>query len=419
MHRFQLPARALRALAPVVFLSAPLAADGHVRVVDDDPGPGVDHLTIQGAIDGAGQGETILVKSGIYEGFSLGAKDVVITADLGATVQVVTLSHIQDLAPDQAVVLRGLNMSVQAFSEALRIANCEGPVWVEDSVLFGPVSPLKFGSMDAVTVSNSDHVSFHRSHLQGANASSLGAAAGVGLRVSSGSSVYAFDSTIQGGNGVVRGGGIPAWAGDGAILSLSTLYGSGSVFRGGAGADGGTLFFCSDGGDGGTGLVLTDAGSSAQLLDCQTLGGAGGPTAPPCNPGQPGPATEGLGPILVQADPARSIEAPNPVRGGTQLDLTVTGESGDLAFVWVSPTADPVFIDAAGPFLGGPFLPSIFTSLVTVQGPLGASPLQVTFPLLDPACAGFNLFAQAAFLTPGTEIVFSSGQAITVLNSAF
>ena len=133
---------------------------GRVLVVDDDGGAGVDHTSLQAAIDAAGATDTILVKSGSYGAIAIDGKTVTMVAD-GEPVTSSGASTISNLAAGQKVVLRGVSFS-NTFGTALTLDANVGPVWLESiSVysegipLFQPADGMVIGSSAAVVIADS------------------------------------------------------------------------------------------------------------------------------------------------------------------------------------------------------------------------------------------------------------------------
>jgi hypothetical protein len=139
--------RLLAALAvPAVlqaFFAPAAAAQGAVLVVDDDGGPGVDFTSLAEAVVAAQDGDTVLVREGVYEtgsgeACSVVGKSLVVTAEAGAEVLVKpgTLGsplHVSGLAAHQETLLRGLifelgdgvfNASIFSNAGSVRLEQC-------------------------------------------------------------------------------------------------------------------------------------------------------------------------------------------------------------------------------------------------------------------------------------------------------
>src|SRR5262245_20758215 len=85
----------------------PAVAQGKLWIVDDGGGAGVDFTALQPAIDAAAGGDTILVHAGTYAASVIDGKALVVAEQPGEYAKVAGL-RVQNLQPDQRVVLRGL-----------------------------------------------------------------------------------------------------------------------------------------------------------------------------------------------------------------------------------------------------------------------------------------------------------------------
>src|SRR5262245_36482105 len=87
--------RALRPLLVPVLVAlagSEVRAQGHVLVVDAAHGPGSDYADLSDAVNAAADGDVLLVRSGNYQDpILLNAKGLTVVADVGATVQVITV----------------------------------------------------------------------------------------------------------------------------------------------------------------------------------------------------------------------------------------------------------------------------------------------------------------------------------------
>jgi pectin methylesterase-like acyl-CoA thioesterase len=91
-------------------LASAARAQGVLWVVDDSGGPGVDYTSLQAAIDGSANGDTILVRAGYYGSAVIDGKALIVTSEnAGAPAAVQTSSlTVRSLGAAQGVVLRGL-----------------------------------------------------------------------------------------------------------------------------------------------------------------------------------------------------------------------------------------------------------------------------------------------------------------------
>ena len=173
--------------------------------------------------------------------------------------------------------------------------------------------------------------------------------------------------------------------------------------------------------------MLSGPGADALLLDTLTLGGGAGMAfGDPCVDGSPGPdVVAPQGSVTLQPFDSRSTSADGPVRGGEVLTLTFEGGQGDLVLLAVAPAPAPLFVapTAVAPFplLGGSFLPDAGAAVVVVAGVIGSGPLQLAGPVGVPAAEAVTHHVQSIVVSPSAlgEIVFSSAQAVTVLDPVF
>lgn len=417
MYPLLIPIRRLRDAASLALL---LAAPGFaldVLVVDDSGGQGVDHTQIFSAVAAASPGDTILVRTGFYVAFTIDGKSLTVTADDGAFVGIQGTVRVENLGALDSVLLRGLQAQQITTSEALSIHDCVGPVWVEDSRFFGPSLPTASGNSNAAHVTSSRSVSFQRCELGGARAIADSIEAGSGI-LAADSRIFLFDSNLTGGTGAVSIDNVPFAAGSGATVEGGSFYASGCTIQGGDGGAGFALI-CVDAGDGADGLVLRGTAPFAQLLDTTVAGGAAGTPFPPCAEGAAGnPQDIQSGSVLEQPQGARSTQGSGVVQAGGTLTLSFDGEAGDIVLLLVSGSQRPVFFPSFQfnrfLVLGGPRLPAQSSLDTFFVGRLGANALQASFPVPN-APAGTTFFTQAMVYSATREIVFSSGQAITIL----
>ena len=405
-------------LALAFLLPGTLSAQFHV--VDAASGPGSQYTQIHQAVAAAGPGDTILVRTGGYESFTVQGMGLVITTDLGAFVEVPRF-YVKDVPAAQTVTIHGVDTNSFNDGPGLTVSDCDGPVWIEDCKLRGPLQVITSSSQGAgARVESSAVVSFHRCTLDASFAYSTHAGSGL---LANDSLVALFDCDLTGGQGNPTADGYGVYlAGPGADVDGGLLFASGTSFTGGNGGSGTGVFTCVDAGDGAAGLVL-DGGVETHLLDVTTTGGAGGLVVPPCGGGAPGPGQLVLsGTVLEQTFPARSLAAPNPVRAGETLTVSIDGVPGDLVFLWVSGSQAPLYVAPVShptwPIAGGLFLPDATASVVFAVGALPAGGAQLPFLVPSPpGVAAVHLYVQALMVSgPAADgFVVSSAQMITVL----
>ena len=367
----------------------------------------------------AAPGDTVLVRTGGYASFSVNGKGLVVTADAGAFVEVPRF-FVRDVPFGQSVRVHGISTFSQNDGPGLSIEDCDGPVWIEDCDISGPLQ-AQTSAVQGVDVINAWAATFHRCSMSGSFALDL--PGGSGLR-SVNSVVAVFDSVVTGGQGGNTPGGATLPAGAGAEFTGGMLYAAGTSFTGGHGGSGSTPLGCVDAGDGAPGLML-DGGASAHVTDSPMVGGAGGTGLPSCADGAAGPGQLLVdGTMLEQAFPARVLQAVNPVRPGENLVIEMEGVTGDAVFLWISVIQSPTYFaptNDALPILGGFFVPDLATSLILSAGTMTAGGLQLQFPAPNPSSAVVEVQVQALIVTGDspTGLVVSSGQGITALGAGF
>lgn len=384
-------------------------------VVDDGGGPGVQFTDLQAAVNGAPNGGLILVKGGSYASFVVSGKSLVITAEANQTVTVSGSVTISNLSAAQSFAMSGIDVVSPSSSgfNALQVTDCIGPVLIERGEFTGAGIPL-FLEGAGGRFTNSSHVTCVDCEFR--IVSSDGPSPG--LVVSESTASLYFCSAI-GGTGVLTSQG-----GTGCRLLGGFLFAAGSTLRGGTGSIGNLsqpFGICSDGGKGGTGLVLSSAFSgaipTARLLDTSLVGGAGGaPGGPACNPGPPGdPSLVEAGTIGTFAPKARRYDIPSPVREGTNGTITLSGDPGELVWLFFSAVQSPAFSS----LWKGTLLPGV-PQLVIFVGALPASGT-VTFNVVvpvDPSTVCVSLIEQALYHQPSTGFVASNPRLGVVLDAS-
>lgn len=414
-----------------------------VHTVDDDAP--ADFATIQAAVDAAQSGDIVLVRAGVYDGFSLLAKGVAVIADSDADVQVRTPVGIANLPADEVALLRGLRCAV-FVGRALAAVDCDGSIWIEDcewnagfSLFFDKSSPdvMPHGASFERCVD----VTLQRSQFHGGPGGNVGT---FGQPYPGGSGLYLQQSTaVVSGSETSGGGGADAphdesyqggGGGDGIQASESVLFVGGLISSGGTGGLGDAKYdfwsdtwTCGRGGDGGSGirLIWTDpfAPSFLMLRDQVYSGGLPGfgICAPAGSPGQAlvlqAPSSPGHT-VVTTSGSERGFWASSPVRMGTNARLYFQGVQGDFAFAIVS--ANRTFLP-----LPDQALPLLAADLGTIVplAPLGGNGLSITqipVPLFAPGLDGFLVTLQAGTVESGTgQFQLAPASALSVLNPAF
>jgi len=405
----------LRALL-VLALSAPLAAQATWTVDDDGP---ADFTTLQLAVDFAADGDTILVRSGFYSLTVIDGEGLVIQGEGSVVLQNFLAQsptlEIRNLAAGQAVHLRGLELDAFAGAEVttLVVANCAGPVLLEDCLVNGVGTP--------VSVQNCASATFSRCKLEAPPTFAsfspfffFGFAPYVGLGAT-GSNVFLYDCLVQGSSGAAAYTLFleiaPAPSAAAVALTTSTLFAVGSTLSGGSGG-GDPLGLCWPGADGSPGLSVA-SGSVAHLQDCTVLGGAGG--AGGC--GHPdGSDAQDIdvvsGEVHHLSGAARAFHGTSPIVEGTATNVHLEGEPGDAALLHVQLAAAPaLFFPQYGAALHLPFGFAVVP--LGVLPPSGVLDLPFPVPALPPGLESFRAVGQVLFV--GASGGFFEGGPSTLL----
>jgi len=424
-------------LLSLALLAAPALAQGQVLVVDDTPGPGVDHDQIHAAIAAASDGDTLLVKGGTYASFILHNRALKIVAELGASVKVTGGFSVRGLSADQAVMIRGLEV-IDPVEAGLELKNNLGPVWIESCVLRGgygdntyAAGTFQADSHPGAVVAGSGAVVFARCDLLGGDGLHLWdedyefapGSGGDGLRIDGGA-VSVFEGDLVGGHGgsvldtTADTGG---WGGNGVRVEAGSVLVSGSSLRGGSGgfADS-DLFFCGDGGDGGDGIHLSHTpGSAARSQDCSFApGSAGGPGGPGCSSGAPGEAVDvNAGDALALAGSAHTLSISSPVREGGIANLRFGGEPGELVLAVVGAGQTHLPLD---PFAGSLVVgaPQLLISMGVVP-PSGSLVVPVSIgAAANPAVLARHLFVQGVYIDAAPAVWLGHASTLSVLDAS-
>lgn len=293
------------------------------------------HPGLRDAIQLALDGDTILVRTGVYQGFDLMDRGIDIVAAEGAVVRVAWPSSIRDLGAGKEVVVSGLRFEGDGdYSAALEIDSCAGSVRLVDCILRGD----DFAVSPGCIVAGCSDVAFFNPDIEGGRGGAnlfCGNPASPGLELV-GSVVDVYGGTLRGGRSFTQGG-MQDFGGDGGdgcrVSGGGELRAFSSSFvgrHGGSGDTGTTGCPC---GLGGVGLRVTDPGSFAELLSGSTVGGWGGfyyggtdcPSSPPR-----------IGAITDIQGPARWIRVDRVARGGSLLQGELRGEAGEAVVLVLS-----------------------------------------------------------------------------------
>jgi hypothetical protein len=393
----------------LLMLAAPSAAAGDVLVVDDDGGPGVDFTEIKWAVAAAGEGDTILVKDGDYDAFTIDGKSLVITAEVGAAVKAVDItgSHVKNLGAAQFVSLAGM-----VIRGGLFIDEAAGPVWLDRCEISGGDN---FG---AVNATNSSNVTLIECDVQGLDGYDFSFKPWGGDAIWSVNSVlHVFDSTLQGGRAICSPSDVCSGTpgGTGLLLSGGRAFVEGSTLQGGGGDPGdmGPFGICT-GNPSGDGAYLGGDSPTLFVFDSQLAGGSSGSGCAGLK-GQPFDVQAGA--LTMLPGTSRDFSITSPVREETFTTLQFGGQPGDTAWIFLGTTPTNAMI----PNLSGPILISSPYLLLSI-GPMergGSLSLPAFIRPIPPALESVQLLLQAAFVDGGGAAFLSDPATLTILDEQF
>lgn len=400
------------------------AADVHV--VDSLGGAGSEYVTLPSAIDAAGPGDIVLLRTGTYfTGGTISGKSLSIVAEKGASVVVHGIT-VERLAPDQTVTVRGCTLSLGANESALVIRDNAGVVWVEDCragyglVAFGTPGVIQ----PAIFVENSMRVVFRELDVKGTTTSGAfyNGNGGVAARLRA-STVHAFASRFEGapGSSTTGGAALVGAGGDGVSIEGGSTFFAGCEFVGGKGGNGvftGGPVPCKPGQVGGDGLDATNL-AIVRALDVSAQPGLGGAPAPSggCGGDASGLALR-LAPgttYLPMAGQANEFSISSPEREATSHTLHAQGEPGASIVVLVSaaPAVLPAYAAAGALLVAPPIVAISFGALP----PGGTLDVAIPAGTLPPAIDGITVYAQPLFFESGGARL-APGSAVVLLDAA-
>lgn len=397
----------LSVLATALFASSSEA--GNTLIVDDDGGPGV-YTDIQKAIDVSQNFSVILVKDGVYGGFTLDGEYRYIVAEAGADVDCVGTVEIKNIHSAHTSI-QGLDIIPPQIGPALKISNSTGGIFLDRCTMVGHGLPL-FISGEAAVVENCDSVTFSSCRMDVKD----GTGPYRGLYQND-SNVSLYDCDVTGGNGTLNFPG-----GDGCLMVGGSLFASGSTIRGGVGSDGtvtSPFGICTDGQKGGSGIVLSALTAPTEPLvrfvDTDFLGGAGGaPGGPGCSNGPIGSGIDAtVGAMYELPGVARHFNISSPVREGDQGDFTIFGQPGDYIWFVASFAQGQEYL----PALNGTLLPTADQTFI----PLGTLPAsgvlhaQLTVPF-HASSDSYALMEQIVHWHPSTGFTLSNPRLSAILD---
>ncbi len=329
-----------------LLLLSPLVA-ASTYVVDDDGGPGVDFTTIVDAVAAAGPGDVILVRHGIYAGFTL-SYGASVLGDPGAVVT--SAVRLGGLAPVPRASLAGFSL------RTLLIEDCLASITIEDS-LVEPSDPDLAGTQGMIAIARSRDV-----RLRGVTVRYLGSTFEAEPAVYAlESRVEIVDSMLEGSDGISCGYSYPGVAQPGADAVVgaggANLHVARSSLFGGSGGDAQAVECQSDqAGDGKAGMRL-DAGALALVsgLRGDDIAGGEGGLGSGCD-------TDGLPGNGIVVDPGAALRISGVTVTGADYFAGCGGSVDDI----VGPFTQAVPADPTLSLVGTPHPGSVLN--FTLQG---------------------------------------------------
>lgn len=368
------------------------AMAGDVLVVDHQGT--ADFAEIQGAVDAASPGDTVLVLPGTYNGFAINGKSISIVGDTPQFVRVSQLIRVVNITAEQSVTISNLD-----FQGGLRMHDSAGHIGVADSRL--QTAGLHFDMFSAWRgshqVLNCEGAVFTRCQLIGRNGGSDPGPCGVldgadgesGLFVENGR-VALYSCDLQ--------GGVGGTASDGSCVFCYQAYEG-------------------DGGDGlhvrGNGMVYLDNNT--------TTGGAHGVYNPSCGfDAQDGLGVRAFPAVTVEfaAAPALIMESETLVRSNDLLDVEIQGPAGSSA--WVIWSDSPAWRPLGGA-VGLLHLESNSISLIQLGTIPAAGTLVSTLspPPVSPMMGARRITIQAFAVAPTVGRILGTSTSLNILSPAF
>lgn len=312
---------------------------------------GRDFTAIQPAIDAAVDGDTILVKTGSYAGFTIDGKGVNVVEDSGSIVQVLDTVFVKNLPVAKRVVLNGLAVTPPLTSDVstgvgLRAQNNAGAIRLHRCDIDGGIGPDGADNCSftlhatpgkvALQAEASPDIAFTECAVHGGKGGNHGCevlenpGSGGHAILCSTSNVVAYMCSIAGGH-AGSGGDRPANGGDGIRLGTgSGVFSAGSMVHGGNGSN--PTFDprgCWPAGNGGPGLQWLGTTTFLWRLAGGLDGGMGGFTAGCTNQGSHGAPTIGSGSPFMFAVSPLALQMQSVAREGQTVQITFVGDPGD------------------------------------------------------------------------------------------
>lgn len=400
--------RLITGLFGLVLLLAPVNAQ-QAWVVDDQPGPGVDFTNLAGAVTAAADGDTLLVQSGNYAGFTVNGKSLEILAAPSAAVTVVGQVSIRNISTSMFVSMRGLTVVGSATPALLRVRDSQGTVWIEDSfVLSGSI----FAAGHACLVESSTSVVLVNCTLTGGHTTFAGQPAGDGLRALN-SDIVLQGCAMRGADGVCSSNACNE-PGAGLSVDSSTVDLQSTTLRGGGSGPG----FCCQGGTGDC-VVVGKGGPALQSLSADSiLRGTEATLVPGSALGPCGISGDTwTGTAVLNLMPATTLSLDVAATVVTDEPLTASVQGAPLAPVFLVLTHHPSPLWLPGAF--GTWMNNA-SLVIDSWGPTDASGFgQRTYvgPWLPPGTEALGVTLQPVQLLPGGGLLLGGASRVVALQS--
>lgn len=411
-----------------------------------DPASGGSYPDIQSAIGAAAEGDTILVKSGTYAGFSITDKALTLVVDANHNALVNGQIEVDNLSAGKCVSILGFAIQAggasavrgQSDAGALRLGQC--------TISGADGASCAAGSLGA-SFDQCDDVALYACTLRGGRG---GNGAGCFFGGHGGAAVGCVDSQItccdctldggDGGDGIFGGSSynessLGGHAGAGLELLDGFCCASNSLIRGGDGGHGGdgtsTCLGTSpgNGGDGGDGIHAGGAPPPTPnlwLMASTPAGGTGGAPGQPSSGGCWGDFYAGYdgsavvapaGALQQLGGSARVLSAPRVTRELQAVPIDFLGEPGDA--VWVLFDRHPDFAPDL-PFHGVRLTqaPARLVSFGTI-GASGILHRQFTLPDYGPLFPARVLHLQALFRDTSSVRYLAGASVLVELDSIY
>jgi hypothetical protein len=379
-------------------------------VVDDQPGPGVDFVQIQAAIDSAPEGSLILIQAGSYAGgFEIDGKALELVAD--GQVLIEGPVRVRNVSFPKFLLLDGLQFS--GTGTAVELRDCSATLWLEGlrAEVLSSAPELGVG-LDARAVD--------RLTVTGCRFGGVATAGGQGVLAGRivDSDVTLYGSTFT---SVAAGPIAPAAPIPGVLARGSLVFAGHSTVVGasGQGAAPGPAGAC----------LAATAGSAALQLEAGAFlpaawkqvatdlqPGAGGEPFGSCSGAEDGPETLVSGnssfEVLPSVLPARDHDVSSVLEAGTPGTIYYHGTPGEVVFLLVSvepsQVFEPLFSGVFGAF--GAFLIS-YSGQIPMGGEIVA-PIQVGADAQQP---WVRAFTQPVFFSVVDGFVLGPPRTTTLL----